>query len=298
MNACLRAWATFALLLAALLCIAPTHAEDGYDLWLRYRPLAPSQAKLYQTHISQLIIDAATPTRRAARSELQRGLHGLLDRDIPLVDTVTRDGAVIAGTPASSALIARLSPDTQHFGKEGYLIRSVVVNGHAATVIAARDDIGALYGVFHFLRLVQTGQPMTHLDLHEAPRLKLRVLDHWDYLNGQVERGYAGASIWDWWKLPDWRAPRYTDYARANASIGINGTVLNNVNAGATILTPAYLEKVAALADVFRPYGIRVYLSIRFSADRNRRIENGGSARSASARVVARQGGRDLQAHS
>ena len=272
MNACLRAWATFALLLAALLCIAPAHAEDGYDLWLRYRPLAPSQAKLYQTHISQLIVDAATPTRRAARSELQRGLHGLLDRDIPLVDTVTRDGAVIVGTPVSSALIARLSPDTQHLGKEGYLIRSVVVNGHAATVIAARDDIGALYGAFHFLRLVQTGQPIAHLDLHEAPRLKLRVLDHWDYLNGQVERGYAGASIWDWWKLPDWRAPRYTDYARANASIGINGTVLNNVNAGATILTPAYLEKVAALADVFRPYGIRVYLSIRFSAP----IEIGG----------------------
>jgi alpha-glucuronidase len=102
--------------------------------------------------------------------------------------------------------------------------------------------------------------------------LKLRVLEHWDYLNGQVERGYAGASIWDWWKLPDWRAPRYTDYARANASIGINGTVLNDVTDGATILTPTYLEKVAALADVFRPYGIRVYLSIRFSAP----IEIGG----------------------
>ena len=272
MNPCLRAWVMFGLLLAALLCVAPTRAEDGYDLWLRYRPLAPSQAKLYQAKVSELIIDAATPARSAARSELQRGLHGLLDREIPLADTVTRDGALVVGTPASSALIARLSPDTRPLGKEGYLIRSMLVNGHAATVIAAHDDIGALYGTFHFLRLLQTGQPIDRLDLQETPRLKLRVLDHWDYLNGQVERGYAGASIWDWWKLPDWRAPRYTDYARANASIGINGTVLNNVNAGATILTPMYLEKVAALAEVFRPYGMRVYLSIRFSAP----IEIGG----------------------
>jgi alpha-glucuronidase len=272
MNACLRAWAMFGLLLAALLCTAPTRAEDGYDLWLRYRPLAPSQATLYQDRISELIIAAPTPTGHAVRSELQRGLNGLLDRQIPLADTVTRDGALIVGTPISSALIARLSLDTRSLGSEGYLIRSAVVNGHAATVIAAHDDIGALYGAFHFLRLLQTGQPIDHLDLREVPRLKLRVLDHWDYLNGQVERGYAGASIWDWWKLPGWRAPRYTDYARANASIGINGAVLNNVNAGATILTPAYLEKVAALADVFRPYGIRVYLSIRFSAP----IEIGG----------------------
>ncbi|XRD86074.1 alpha-glucuronidase [Dyella acidisoli] len=253
-------------MLITLLCAAPTRAEDGYDLWLRYRLLAPEQAKLYQDHASELIIGHATSTQSATRSELQRGLNGLLGRDISLSDTVTRDGAIIVGTPASSALIARLSLNTQSLGNESYLIRSVVVDGHAATVIAGREDIGALYGAFHFLRLLQTGRPIDHLDLHESPRVKLRVLNHWDYLNGQVERGYAGASIWDWWKLPDWRDPRYTDYARANASIGINGTVLDNVNAGATILTPVYLEKVAALADVFRPYGIRVYLSIRFSA--------------------------------
>ncbi|MGN6320490.1 MAG: alpha-glucuronidase family glycosyl hydrolase, partial [Dyella sp.] len=213
MSACLRAWVTFTLLLTALLCTASTRAEDGYDLWLRYRPLAPAQAQLYRSRLSELIIGAATPTQNVARSELQRGLHGLLDREIPLTDNVTRDGALIVGTSASSTLIARLSLDSRSLGKEGYLIRSMIVNGHAATVIAAHDDIGALYGTFHFLRLLQTGQPIDRLDLRETPRLKLRMLDHWDYLNGQVERGYAGASIWDWWKLPDWRAPRYTDYA-------------------------------------------------------------------------------------
>ena len=98
------------------------------------------------------------------------------------------------------------------------------------------------------------------------------MLNHWDNLDGSVERGYAGQSIWDWWNLPDLKDPRYTDYARANASIGINGTVLNNVNAKADSLTAPYIAKAAALADIFRPWGIKVYLSARFSAP----IEIGG----------------------
>lgn len=242
------------------------HAEDGYDLWLRYRLLAPEQVKLYRGHASQLIIASATPTQNATRQELQRGLDGLLGQIIPLPDKVSSDGAILVGTPASSPAIARLRLDTRNLGDNGYLIRSVVIDGHTATAIVGNNDVGALYGAFNFLRLLQTDQTIDHLNLHDAPHLKLRVLDHWDYLNGQIERGYAGTSIWDWWKLPDWRDPRYTDYARANASIGINGSVLNHVSGGATILTPAYLEKAAALADVFRPYGIRVYFSIRFSA--------------------------------
>src|SRR5256886_12029747 len=95
--------------------------------------------------------------------------------------------------------------------------------------------------------------------------LPLRLLDHWDNLDGTVERGYAGASLWEWARLPDSINPRYTDYARANASVGINGVVLTNVNADARILTAAYLVKVAALARVFRPWGLKAYLTARFS---------------------------------
>jgi alpha-glucuronidase len=98
------------------------------------------------------------------------------------------------------------------------------------------------------------------------------VLNHWDNLDRTVERGYAGFSLWDWHKLPDYLDPRYTDYARANASLGINGTVITSVNANATSLTGEWLRKAKALADVFRPYGIRVYLTARFSAP----IEIGG----------------------
>lgn len=109
MNAYSHAWVTFFLMLATLLCAAPTRAEDGYDLWLRYRLLAPAQAKLYQDHVSELIGGHATSTQSATRSELQHGLNGLLVRDIPLADSVSHDGALVVGTPASSSLIARLS---------------------------------------------------------------------------------------------------------------------------------------------------------------------------------------------
>jgi len=123
-----------------------------------------------------------------------------------------------------------------------------------------------LYGAFHFLRLLQTYQRIDALAITERPHIQHRILNHWDNLDGTVERGYAGGSLWDWHKLPDYKSPRYSDYARANASLGINGTVLTNVNANATSLTAEYLTKAAALADVFRPYGIRVYLTARFSA--------------------------------
>jgi alpha-glucuronidase len=268
----LRVFAMVMLTAAVILCGRPVHAEDGYELWLRYHALATEQANTYRTHASQLIVGSATPTQSVTGEELQRGLGGLLGEAPPLSNTVTRDGAIIVGTPSSSPLIAQMRLDTRSLGSEGYAIRSVVINGHTATAVVGNSDIAALYGAFHFLRLLQTEQPIDHLDLHDSPRVKLRVLVHWDNLNGSVERGYAGASMWDWFKLPDWLDPRYTDYARANASLGINGVVLNNPNADNVMLSAAYIKKAAALAGVFRPYGIHVYLSVRFSAP----VEIGG----------------------
>jgi alpha-glucuronidase len=119
---------------------------------------------------------------------------------------------------------------------------------------------------------MQTLQPLENLNVNQSPRLHLRVLDHWDNLDGSVERGYAGRSLWDWSALPNTIDPRLKDYARANASIGVNGSVLNNVNANSQVLTADYLKKVAAIAGIFRPWGVRVYLSARFSAP----IEIGG----------------------
>jgi alpha-glucuronidase len=180
-------------------------------------------------------------------------------------DDVTRDGAIVFGTPASSAIVKSLALGLGSMGTEGYLIRTVTTHGHRVTVIAANSDTGVLYGAFGFLRLLQTREPIGHLNIASRPKISRRVLDHWDNLNGTVERGYAGDSLWKWESLPEHLSPRYTDYARACASIGINGAVLDNVNATPFILTPLYLRKVAALAGVLRPYGIRVYLSVPFS---------------------------------
>jgi len=254
------------VLLAVLGSVAPVHGEDGHELWLRYRPLAAQQVSSYRAAATQLVAPDASATLRAARAEMQRGLQGLLGAAPPLATAIDRRGAIIIGSPGAMTGLSALKQDVESLQRNGYVIRSLVVDGHAATAIVGRDDIGALYGVFHFLRLLQTGKPLDALDVREHPRVALRVLDHWDNLDRTVERGYAGFSLWDWHRLPDWRDPRYTDYARANASLGINGTVLNNVNSNALVLTPQYLDKAAALADVFRPYGIRVYLSARFSA--------------------------------
>ena len=244
-------------------------AEDGSDLWLRYR-LVEDTARLaeYRATITQLVVPSDAPTVQAARAELVAGLRGLLGRDIPVAGDVTRDGALIVGTPTGSRLVAGLplGDALRDAGPEGFVIRAMAVRGRRATVVAANRDVGVLYGAFHLLRLLQTETPLRGLNVESAPRLPLRLLDHWDNLDGTAERGYAGASLWEWARLPDSLNPRYRDYARANASVGINGVVPTNVNADPRVLTPAYLVKVAALANVLRPYGITVYLSPRFSA--------------------------------
>jgi alpha-glucuronidase len=259
----LTVWLGLVLLLAA----RPAAAEDGYDLWLRYRPVEPASAQRYRPSFTEVVQPSEPQTITlvdAAVAELNRGLKGLLGTSPPFVQAPDRDGAIVIGT-AASPLIARLGLPLKPLGPEGYLIRNVTLNGHKVIVIAANGDAGALYGAFAFLRLLQTRRPIDHLDIASAPQL--RIIDHWDNLDGTIERGYAGRSLWDWRRSPDAKTfPRYLDYARAEASIGINGVVLNNVNASSQSLTPAYLAKTAALANVFQLYGIRVYLSARWTA--------------------------------
>jgi alpha-glucuronidase len=248
-------------------------AEDGYRLWLRYDPLPKQTIESYRPRIASVVVPGNSATLQAIRSELVSGCSGLLDSSVP-AGSFVREGAVVVGTPETSPQIANLKwgLELAALGPEGFRIRSVKIRGSRVTVIASSGEVGALYGAFHFLRLLQTRQPINRLDVTQKPRVKIRMLDHWDNLDGSIERGYAGRSLWDWKALPGNVDPRLRDYARANASIGINGSLLNNVNANAQILTADYLRKVAAIADTFRPYGVRVYLSPRFSAP----IELGG----------------------
>jgi len=203
-------------------------AEDGHDLWLRGKG----------TNSVNVICSKKSPTLSIAMQELRQGWQGKANEKIELV--VKSDKAI--------------KGDGFRIGKNR---------------IQANTDIGILYGVYELMRRQQTGE-----NIYEEvcnPSYERRILNHWDNLDGTIERGYAGSSIF-WRKGKDSLTVTDTDkqlwqeYARANASIGINGSVLNNVNASPAILTADYLKKTKEIADVLRPYGIRTYLSANFAS--------------------------------
>ena len=209
-------------------------AEDGHLLWLRYQPNpkpAKVQLSLWYDGCGTV---APSPTIELAMKELQQYWHG-----------------------APITMEADCGPMHWKKGDDGFTIECKADGG--LLLKAHGRDIGLLYGAYHLLRLQQTGQPVNPCESH--PTYSLRLLNHWDNPNGTVERGFAGRSIF---LNPD--PERMKIYARANASIGINGTVLNNVNAKPEALTTESLQKAKEIADQLRPYGIKVYLSINFAS--------------------------------
>jgi alpha-glucuronidase len=245
----------------------PARAEDGYDLWLRHAALDGTVQGEAARRFSVIVrTGAPSAIGETAAAELSEGLTELVGQPVELADTDTgRSGRLLLGSPQS--LAARgVRIDIESASTDAYAVRSIPADGADLTVIAGNSPVAELYGSFALLRYLATGGDPSNIDIESSPAIDYRLLNHWDNLDRSVERGYAGQSLWDWTTLPEYRDPRYADYARANASIGINGTVLNNVNARAESLTAEYIEKAAALAEEFRPYGVRVYFSARFSA--------------------------------
>ncbi|MFE6510876.1 alpha-glucuronidase family glycosyl hydrolase [Nocardioides sp. NPDC057767] len=313
---------SLALTMLAVASVSPAKAAggpapypddyDGSQMWLGYRPVEDERRLAeYRSLASSIVVENATadPVHRhtddlaiepggseklvtssleAAREELSRGLGGMLGTDVPVADDVS-PGAVVVGTPTSSQVVRSEIParDLGRLGSEGYLIRSV--GGH--TVIAGNTEVAALYGTYGFLRLMQTGRPISRLNDVEVPRVQDRWIDNWD-----VERLYAGnadtakgpdtgglagedGSIFNFaatGESADRNLPvildRYVTVARALASVGINGFNINNVNARNAYITPEYIEQEAALADALRPYGIKLALSIRYDAPTDQRF--------------------------
>ncbi len=247
--------------------------DNGYNLWLNYTKI--DDASLLETYRNQLqtvFVTDGGATMDIIKKELDRGLGGLLQQEVRFEPNPTFQNQLIVSRYADLGEDLRILVDPAGLTSEGYFIRTIENKKHRMVLVTAQTDIGLLYGTFHFLRILQMHQALDDLQVVESPKVDIRMLNHWDNLDRTVERGYAGFSIWNWHTLPDYIDQRYIDYARANASIGINGTALTNVNANGLVLTPHYLEKVKALADVFRPYGLKVYLTARFSAP----IEIGG----------------------
>ncbi|SMO42633.1 alpha-glucuronidase family glycosyl hydrolase [Gracilimonas mengyeensis] len=268
---------TFLSLFLLLFIAAPfsLQAEDGYRAWLRYDKIDNAEVlKSYQAQFNHVLIKGDSPTLKAAQEELEIGLKGLMGTEFDFTAGSVQGGTLLIGTIKELSDFSELNLKTllSDSGPEGYIIQRRELDGKEITLIAANTDIGVLYGVYHLLRMMQTHQYLDGVSVSSSPKIENRILNHWDNLNRLVERGYAGLSLWDWGRLPEYKDPRYTDYARLNASMGINGTVLNNVNADPRILNEDFLEKVEVLADIFRPYGIKVYLSVNFQSP----IEVGG----------------------
>ncbi|WP_028375559.1 alpha-glucuronidase family glycosyl hydrolase [Leeuwenhoekiella sp. MAR_2009_132] len=260
------------LLFLIMLCVSMhSYSQDAYNLWLQYHPIQnETLSKEYTAILNTVELRSTTPTSAVIKNELNIAVPAMLSIN-PNFATSSPSLLISKVADLSEAESEQLS-GTQEIGSEGFYIKPIQVNKKKFLLITATTDKGLLYGTYYLLNQMQQNNSLKSIDVLENPQLQKRLLNHWDNLDRTVERGYAGFSIWDWHLLPEVIKKEYIDYARANASIGINGTVLNNVNASAEILEPFYLEKVKALADAFRPYGIQVYLTARFSAP----IEIGG----------------------
>lgn len=247
----------------AFLCLFAVNiqAQEGYELWLDYKEIQePDVVKEYAPFLNNIELIGDSPTIQAIKDELQLAREGFVLED----SKSSNDNKLIIGIQSKLPSPLKTQISTKDLGEEGYKITSL--NNGNTIVISGNSEIALLYGTYGLLREIQQRNNISNLKIEEKPKIQKRVLNHWDNLDRTVERGYAGFSIWDWHLLPKLIKPEYKDYARANAAIGINGTVLTNVNSNALILTPHYIEKVKALAKVFRPYGIQVYLTARFSA--------------------------------
>ncbi len=224
---------------AVVFLALPLQAETGRDAWLRYaHTTATVPAVLATLNTSPLIA--------TARDEILKGVRGITGKTLRLE----------SGTPRESAIILRiqgnLPPDAYWLKTEGGNI-----------TITASNDRGVLYGAFALLRKLALHQP---IDEQSAPRVPIRWVNQWDRLDGTIERGYGGKSIF--WENGRARADltRVSEYARLLASLGINGCSINNVNADKRILSPEFLPQIAAIAGALRPWGVGTAISVDFAS--------------------------------
>ncbi len=260
----------FLLSVCLLTCLTfSSFAKDGHELWLDYNPVASSEMNSQIAPLfSGVFFFGESPSYDAIRKELEIAGQKMLGKSPFYAPDRLSKASLWIG--AREQLSQVLSPDQQvkikDLGVDGFWIEKIEVNGKSYFSIVGNKPVGLLYGVFHWLKSIQTGTFNQTIEITESPKVKLRMLNQWDNLDRTVERGYAGFSIWDWHKLPGYIDPRYTDHARANASIGINAVSLTNVNANALILTTDFMKKAKVLADLFRPYGIKFFVTALFPA--------------------------------
>ena len=253
------------LLALALAGVPSVRAETGSEAWLRYAPVEGVARTQYHTLPASVVVLSASPVLDNARQELIRGIHGMLGRTLR-ADASIRERCILLGTLADLRPTAPALRPVADLRGDAFWLTTARVNGFSCLAVTGSTDRGVLYGVFALLRRIARGESIAALNQVEQPHAPIRWIDQWDNLNGTIERGYAGPSIF--FENGGVRADlsRAADYARLLASIGINGINVNNVNADLGVLEDNFLPQVARLADVFRPWGIRVSLSVDLSS--------------------------------
>jgi alpha-glucuronidase len=252
-----------------LLTLLPVHAraEDGHAAWLRYARLEPPALQRASALVPAwvTVVGDAAPMLRA-RDELVRGVGGMLGRQLRIENSLAEgDGIVLATAESLHELAPQLALGTD-LATDGFRLRIVREGGARYTVIAGQNERGVLYGTFEYLRKLALGRLTATLHETQAPAAPVRWLNHWDNLDGTIERGYGGRSIfWEGGKVRD-DLTLVNDYGRLLASLGITAVSINNVNANPLVLTPDFLPQVARVADVLRPWGVQLALAVDFAS--------------------------------
>jgi alpha-glucuronidase len=246
------------LKLALLFVLTLTlHAETGRDAWLRYAPVdSPPDLPAVVVALGD------SPVIGSARQELLRGIRGMTGRTLRIATPVPQEPAIVVGALAD---VARAMPQAKlasEIPPDGFLLKSV----DGSIVIAGSNDRGALYGTFTLLRKIAIGEPVSALDERQSPYAPVRWVNEWNNLDGTIERGYGGRSIfWEDGHVRD-DLSRVSEYGRLLASLGINGCSINNVNANPKVLIPEFLPQIARIAAAFRPWGVRVAIAVDFGS--------------------------------
>lgn len=242
-------------------------ADQG---WLSY---TNNESLAGMKELTQIAVYGNSDVIDSALAELTHGIREMTGILPAIVSDSDRQASSLIrlglleeiGVPEEWVDAARI----KDLGEEGYAIRRHPENGGGSLYVMANTDRGLLYGTFHLLRILRTGQELDQLDVTDSPRNPLRMMNHWDNMDGSIERGYAGRSIF----FQDNRFveddARIRDYARLMASIGINGIAINNVNVHRTetqLITRQFLPDVANVAGIFRRYGIRLFLSVNYAS--------------------------------
>jgi alpha-glucuronidase len=251
-----------------LFLLAPTlvMAESGAEAWLRYAPLTREQAERYSSVPSTVIVLGDSAVAAASRDEWIRGIHGMLGRSIRAARGLPAEDAIVLGTMAefrSQNIHLHQPPNLR---QDGYWLTRTKLNRHPCLVVAATSDRGVLYGVFALLSKFARLEDVRSLDEIQQPSAPLRWVNQWDNLDGRIERGYAGPSIFFTGGKVREDLRRASEYARLLASVGINGCAVNNVNADPSLLQNDFIPQLARIAEVFRPWGVQLSLSVDLSS--------------------------------